>query len=140
MEPRLREFVSKKVSDFTSSIYFKIGLERIMKYFNSAIKGFRPIYTETGTSKTLALIDANAFIIVDNPNPVNITIPLESDVNFKIGTEIDFIQKGVGVLSFVPTATVLLNGASIVIPILTQWGGATIKKIGSDEWIIVGKI
>ena len=31
-----------------------------------------------------------------------------------------------------------VNGGSTAIT--AQWGGATIKKIDTDEWIIVGKI
>ena len=61
---------------------------------------------------------------------------------FPIGTEIDFIQKGEGELTIQTAgAAITLNGVSAGSTAITaQWGGATIKKIATDEWIIVGKI
>ena len=108
---------------------------------NPAIDGRRAIITEATTTKTLALIDSGDFIVTTSASPTTITIPTNASVAFTVGTEIDFIQKGAGELTISGDTGVTLNGVSAGSTAVTaQWGGATIKKIDTDEWIIVGKI
>jgi len=105
---------------------------------NVAITGFRPYYEQV-TAKTLALTDAGKFIISTSATAVEFTVPLNASVAFPIGTEIDFIQKGAGVLTITAASGATLNGATSVV-VTAQWGGVTIKLIATDEWIAVGKI
>ena len=108
---------------------------------NPAIDGRRAIITEADTSKTLALTDAGDFIVTTSGSATEIIIPTNASVAFPKGTEIDFIQKGAGELNILGDAGVTLNGVSGGSTAITaQWGGATIKKIDTDEWVIVGKI
>ena len=109
---------------------------------NPAIDGRRAIIVETETSRTLSLEDAGDFIIATNVDePTTITIPINESVAFTVGTEIDFIQKTAQELTIEAVAGVTLNGFDGGLTSITaQWGGATIKKIDTDEWIIVGKI
>ena len=108
---------------------------------NPAIDGRRAIITEATTTKTLALIDSGDFIVTTSASPTTITIPTNASVAFTVGTEIDFIQKGAGELTISGDTGVTLNGVSAGSTAITaQWGGATIKKIDINEWIIVGKI
>ena len=108
---------------------------------NPAIDGRRAIIVETEPSRTLSLEDAGDFIIATNDEPTTITIPTNNSVAFTTGTEIDFIQKGAGELTIQAEDGVTLNGVGGGSTLITaQWGGATIKKIDRNEWIIVGKI
>jgi len=109
---------------------------------NPAIDGRRAIIVEAETTRTLALADAGDFIIATNVDETTtITIPTNASVAFTTGTEIDFIQKTAEQLTIQAVAGVTLNGVSAGSTAITaQWGGATIKKIDTDEWIIVGKI
>lgn len=108
---------------------------------NPAIDGRRAIITEATTERTLALTDAGDFIITTSASATTVTIPTNASVAFTTGTEIDFIQKGAGALTIQGDAGVTLNGVSAGSTAITaQWGGATIKKIDTDEWVIVGKI
>lgn len=109
---------------------------------NPAIDGRRAIVTEADTAKTLALTDAGDFIVTTNASATTVSIPRNDTVAFPTGTEIDFIQKGAGQLTIQAAgASVTLNGVSAGSTTITaQWGGATIKKIDTDEWVIVGKI
>lgn len=108
---------------------------------NPEIDGHRDIITESTTSRTLALTDAGDFIETTNSSAVTITIPTNASVAFTIGTEIDFFQYGTGALTIVGDTGVTLNGTSGgSATILAQWKGATIKKRGTNEWIIVGAI
>jgi hypothetical protein len=58
------------------------------------------------SSHTLQISDAGKTIEVNSPNSVVITIPLESNVGFPIGSQIAFIQAGTGQISFVGQAGV----------------------------------
>jgi hypothetical protein len=109
---------------------------------NPAIDGRRAIIVETDASRTLSLGDAGDFIIATNvDDPTTITIPTNASVAFTTGTEIDFIQKTAEKLTIQADGGVTLNGVDRGSTSITaQWGGATIKKIDTDEWIIVGKI
>ena len=108
---------------------------------NPAIDGRRAIITEAEIERTLALTDAGDFIITTSADATTVTIPTNDSVAFTTGTEIDFIQKGAGALTIAADTDVTLNGVSAGSTAITsQWGGATIKKIDTDEWVIVGKI
>jgi len=109
---------------------------------NPAIDGRRAIVTEEETAKTLALTDAGDFVVTTSGSATTVTIPTNASVAFPTGTEIDFIQKGAGELTIEGGgASVTLNGVPAGSTAITaQWGGATIKKIDADEWVIVGKI
>ena len=108
---------------------------------NQDITGKRPIVTDTTTTINLTLgTHEGSFIYSDNGLPVTVTIPLNTAQAFPVGTEIDIIQAGAGVVTITPALGVNLNGANTAIPITAQWGGATLKQITVDNWIIVGKI
>ena len=109
---------------------------------NPAIDGRRAIIVEADTNRTLSLEDAGDFIIATNADePTTIAIPTNESVEFTTGTEVDFIQKTAQELTIEAVSGVTLNGVDRGSTSITaQWGGATIKKIDENEWIIVGKI
>ena len=108
---------------------------------NQDITGKRPIVTDTTTNIDLTLYThEGTFIYSNNASPVTVNIIANATQAFPIGTEIDLIQAGAGVVSITPAALVNLNGANTAIPITAQWGGVTLKQITIDNWIIVGKI
>lgn len=113
---------------------------------NIAITAFRPKIDYSGTDLTLSLTDAGSFIITtsNGTGGVQVMIPINTTADFTIGTEIDFIQKGSDVLTIASDdggVGVTLNGAvANEIPLTARWGGVSIKKIATNEWIAVGKI
>jgi len=109
---------------------------------NYATDGRRAILIEGGSTRTLAESDAGDFIITTSTAATTVTIPDSATTAFTIGTEVDFIQKGSGVLTISASgASVTLNGsAGGSIAVTAQWGGVSIKKIDANEWIAVGKI
>ena len=105
---------------------------------NQDITGKRPIVIDLTTSINLSLgTHEGTFIYSDNISAVTVDVPLGI---FTVGTEIDIIQAGAGVVTLSPDIGVYLNGATADIPITAQWGGATLKQITTDNWIVVGKI
>ena len=109
---------------------------------NYATDGRRAILIEAGTTRVLAESDAGDFIITENASPTTVTIPDSATTAFTIGTEVDLLQKGAGVLTISASgASVKLNGSpGASVAVTAQWGGVSIKKIDADEWIAVGKI
>jgi hypothetical protein len=92
------------------------------------------------SSFTLALTDAGKLIIMNSSSTQTITIPLNSSVNFLIGTKIDFVQYGLGEIVFSPTSGVILSSSSNKRKINVRYSAASLVKIGTDEWILVGAL
>jgi hypothetical protein len=108
---------------------------------NQDITGKRPIVSDPAPNIDLTLgIHEGTFIYSDNSLPVTVNIMANATQAFPVGTEIDLIQAGAGVVTITPAGGVNLNGANTAIPITAQWGGVTLKQITIDNWIIVGKI
>ena len=109
---------------------------------NQDITGKRPIVTDTTTNIDLTLgTHEGTFIYSDSALAVTVNIIANATQAFPVGTEIDIIQAGAGAVTITPAVGVVnLNGANTAIPITAQWGGATLKQITVDNWIIVGKI
>jgi hypothetical protein len=108
---------------------------------NQEITGRRPIVSDSTPNIDLTLgIHEGTFIYSDSGLPVTVNIMDNATQAFPVGTEIDLIQAGAGVVTLTPAIGVNLNGANTAIPITAQWGGATLKQITVDNWIIVGKI
>jgi hypothetical protein len=108
---------------------------------NQDITGKRPIVTDTTQTINLTLgTHEGSFIYSNNGAAVTANILPYSAQAFPVGTEVDIIQAGLGQVTVTPGINVNLNGANTAIPITAQWGGATLKQITADNWIIVGKI
>jgi len=108
---------------------------------NVAITAFRPIISTTSATINLANgTHEGTFIYSNLGTAVTVNIIVNSTQAFPVGTEIDIIQAGAGVVTLTPTSGVELNGDTANIAITAQWGGVTLKQITVDSWIAVGKI
>jgi hypothetical protein len=91
-------------------------------------------------SYTLVLSDADKLVEMNVATANDLTIPLNSSVAFATGTQILLAQYGAGQTTIVPTSgvTVRSNGAKLKLNV--QYSGATLIKIGTDEWYLFGDI
>ena len=91
-------------------------------------------------SYTLVLSDADKLIEMNVGSANNLTIPLNSSVAFPTGTQILLAQYGAGQTTIVATSgvTVRSNGGKLKLNV--QYSGATLIKIGTDEWYLFGDI
>jgi hypothetical protein len=91
-------------------------------------------------SYTLVLGDADKLVEMNVGSANNLTIPLNSSVAFATGTQILLAQYGAGQTTIVPTSgvTVRSNGGKLKLNV--QYSGATLIKIGTDEWYLFGDI
>lgn len=108
---------------------------------NVAITAFRPIISTTSATINLTKgTHEGTFIYSNLGTAVTVSISVNSTQTFPVGTEIDIIQAGAGVVTLTPDAGVELNGLNTAIAITAQWGGVTLKQITANGWIVIGKI
>jgi hypothetical protein len=89
---------------------------------------------------SLVLAD-NGKLVETNVGAANtITVPPNSSIAFPIGTKIDIAQYGAGQTTIVPGIGVTVRSAGGALKLSAQYSGATIVKIGTDEWYLFGDI
>lgn len=103
------------------------------------------IYTETenaqtGTSYTLVLTDAGKLVTMNNASANTLTVPPNSSVAFAVGTRIDVIQYGAGQTSIAAGSGVTIRSIDSMLDISDQYGGVTLWKKATDEWILIGAL
>ena len=91
------------------------------------------------TSYTLVLTDAGRLVEMNVASANNLTVPLESSVNFPIGTKIDILQTGSGQTTVVATGGVTIN-ASPGLKLSGQWSAASLIKRAANTWVLIGNL
>jgi hypothetical protein len=94
---------------------------------------------QTGTSYTLALLDAGRLVELSNTSTVTITVPLESTVAFPIGTQIQMLQTNTGQVVVAGAVGVTVN-ATPGTRFRTQWSSATLIKRAANTWVLIGDL
>lgn len=97
------------------------------------------INDQSGTTYTLSLADAGNHLRLANASPVTCTVPPNSSVAFPIGTRITLVQAGAGQVTVDEGAGVTVNSTP-GLKISAQWGGATLTKVATDTWDLVGDL
>lgn len=98
-----------------------------------------PIVLKT-ESRTLALTDNYSLNKCLSASNIIITIPLNSNVVFPVGSELIFVRYGTGEVTFTPTAGVTLYSSGSKRTINMQYEFVTLKKMATDEWILLGSL
>lgn len=102
--------------------------------------GPQTINSYGGSSRTLALVDAEAFILAGDGTGsggiMTITVPDFATVAFPLGTHIDVYQLSADTITFAAggATTFISTGLSIV----AQKDAVTLVLVDSDTWLIVG--
>lgn len=91
-------------------------------------------------SYPLALTDSDKLVEMNVASANDLTIPLNSSVPFIIGTQILLSQYGAGQTTILPTGGVTLRSALGKTKLTSQYSGATLIKIATDEWYLFGDI
>lgn len=92
------------------------------------------------SSYTLALSDAAKIVEMNVGTANNLTIPLFVNVAFPTGTQILISQYGAGQTTIVPDSGVTLRSSGGKTKLMNQYSGATLLKIGTNEWYLFGDI
>lgn len=100
-----------------------------------------PVTTQSGTSYTAVLGDANTYIQFTNGSPITFTIPLNSSVAFPVGTVIEIEQNGAGALTVAPVSgSVTINSRGADLVLAGQYAVAALKKVATDTWTLTGDL
>jgi len=94
----------------------------------------------TGGTKNLVVSDNEKFWVMDNGLPQTINIPSNASQPFPIGAEIDFLRKGRGTVTFSSSSTVKIISREDFKKISAKNSGATLKKIDTNEWSLLGAL
>jgi len=95
------------------------------------------INTQTGTSYTAVLGDE--VILMDNASANTLTVPPNSAAAFPVGYALEVWQKGAGQTTLVEGAGVsILRHADITLKLKGQNSGASLRKVDTNTWRLVG--
>lgn len=95
------------------------------------------INAQTGTTYTLAITDAHDLVTLNNASAISLTVPTNASVAFVIGDQVNIVQLGAGQVT-VGGAGVTLRSQGSKLKLNGQYSAATLIKIGTDEWVLVG--
>lgn len=102
--------------------------------------GPAPSTTQTGTSYTLDIDDANTYIRLDNAAAIALTVPPNSGVAFPVDTVVSFEQTGVGAVTVTPGSGVTINSRGGALVSAGQYAVFQIKKVATDVWTLLGDL
>jgi hypothetical protein len=89
---------------------------------------------------TLVLTDAGKVIPVNSASANTVTIPLNSNVAFPIGTVITLVQTGAGQTTVSPDTGVTLQGEGAKYKLKAQYAAGSILKTAINTWVIFGNL
>ena len=107
---------------------------------------FTGVFRETITTNTqvasysLALNDNGKLVLMNVATANNLTIPLNSSVNFPVGTKIDVSSIGAGQTTIVAAGGVTINSAGGALKLRLQYSGATLVQTATNVWSLFGDI
>jgi hypothetical protein len=95
---------------------------------------------EKTSSYTIALKDVDKMIKMNSSSNLTLTIPPESSTNFPVGSRLEVYRAGTGEVTFTPGASVDIRSKLNNTKISTQFSGAMLTKIGTNEWHLIGDL
>lgn len=134
--PAEGSFASVVVSGSLQSQYYSSGSWRVV--------GNNAFLNNKTSSYTIAMSDAGKTLDFTSSTSVTVTIPLNANVAFPIGSQVAFIQSGTGQISFVgQTAgldTVTINSKNGNKKTSSQYTQSILVKKGTDTWYLFGDL
>ena len=94
---------------------------------------------QTGTTYTLALSDAHKLVTLNNAGAITLTVPTDTTA-FETGDQVNLLQLGAGQVTVSGAGGVTLRSEGSKVKLTGQYALATLVKIGSNEWVLVGNL
>lgn len=102
--------------------------------------GVFPVEIFSGTAKNLVVFDNKTFFVLDNVAAITVTIPQNSAEPFPIGAEMEFLRDDSGTVTFTVSGAAVLVSRDSLFDINAQHSAVTLKKINTDEWVLIGDL
>ena len=124
------------------SMYIPEQVEKEFKKLRKSIccSSFPKIKEIADTTYTLIKTDAGKILKTTSGSATTINIPLNSSVDFPIGTIIFIEQWGTGQVTIDPAVGVTLNSEGGADKLAARYAGAYLRKDDTNTWILIGNI
>jgi hypothetical protein len=96
------------------------------------------INAQTGTTYTPVLADNGKLVTLSNASAITLTVPTNASVAYATGAQINIQAIGAGQVTVVGDTGVTVNGTGTALR--AQWSAATLVKLGTDSWTLIGDI
>lgn len=102
------------------------------------VGGFASVSTQAGSSYTFVVSDVGKYIRATHGAAKTFTVPTNAVAAMAIGAEIHVRNAAAGDLTFATASGVSLNIPYMGTLKLGEQASATLKKVASDEWDLLG--
>jgi citrate lyase gamma subunit len=99
-----------------------------------------PIVQKTASYALSTLTHRDSMIEVSSASATTITIPLDSTVDYPIGTTIDILQTNTGQVTIAPVSGSVTVNATPGLKLRTRWSSATLMKRAANTWVVYGDL
>lgn len=106
----------------------------------TALEAPMPQQTQTGTTYTAVLGDADKMITMNNASANTMTIPANASVAYPVGTKLNIMQLGAGATTVAITSDTLNVNASLTAVLNGQYAVATAFKVTATTWVLFGNL
>jgi beta-lactamase superfamily II metal-dependent hydrolase len=83
--------------------------------------------------------DSGKLVTFNNAAAITVTVPTYASVAYATGTQITYSQTGAGQVTLAGDTGVTVN-ATPGLKLRAQYSGATLVKIGTDSWLLLGDL
>lgn len=91
-----------------------------------------------GTAYTM--LEDEEYLRLTNDSAVSVTVPPDSEVDFRLGKVITLEQAGAGQVTLVPGGGVTLNSSGGSLATADQYSLISLKKVAANTWTVFGKL
>jgi hypothetical protein len=115
-----------------------VFVSEALNAFEAGLNETIPLNNQTGTTYTLVAGDAGDLITLTNGAAITLTVPTNATVPFANGTQITISQNGAGKVTVAGAVGVTINSADGFLSLRSQWSAATLIKMSTNSWILIG--
>lgn len=102
-------------------------------------QAYYTINAQTGTTYTFVLTDNGTLVTASNGSAQTYTIP-DNTTAFPVGTRIDLLALGVGIVTISPAGGVTLNSKGSKVTLTGAGSPGSIIKLATNTWELVGDL
>lgn len=88
---------------------------------------------------TINVLDTKTIIVFNNAQPVTFTIPNSSNQYLPVGTTIELVRLGAGIVNITGESNVIVN-SSVGWTLRGIYSKATVSKVNNNTWVVSGDL
>jgi hypothetical protein len=104
------------------------------------VPSLTPIVQKTASYTLSALTHRDSLIEVSSTSGTTVTIPVDSTIDYPIGTTIDILQTNTGQVTIAPVSGSVTVNATPGLKLRTRWSSATLMKRAANTWVVFGDL